>query len=138
HVGGPFCRGELLDGTVVRVPLWFSPVSLKQARNDWLIDPRGDAGVVFNKSFALAYAYYNKVDLPDELLETNFEDFDKDATVWRTQLYQLLQDRIELNFNRDNFRDELSPFQEFRKADFDASHHPGELTLFPEAVLGIF
>src|SRR5690606_11626539 len=35
-------------------------------------------------------------------------------------------------------RDELSPFQEYKKADFDAAHHVGELTLFPEAVLGIF
>src|SRR5690606_6153211 len=138
HIGWPFVRGKLTDGTLVRAPLLFFPVSLQQSRNDWIVEPRRDAGVVFNKSFALAYAYYNKVDLPDDLLETNFEDFDKDSTVWRTQLYQLLQDKIELNFNPDNFRDELTPFSEFRKADFDASHHVGELKLFPEAVLGIF
>lgn len=138
HIGWPFVRGKLMDGTLIRAPLLFFPVNLKQSRNDWIVEPRRDAGIVLNKSFALAYAYFNKVDLPDDLLETNFEDFDKDSTVWRTQLYQLLQDKVQLNFNPDNFRDELTPFAEFKKADFDASNHVGALTLFPEAVLGIF
>src|SRR5690606_28648388 len=38
----------------------------------------------------------------------------------------------------DNFRDELTPFAEFKKAALDVSNHVGALTLFPEAVLGIF
>src|SRR5690606_33348014 len=99
HIGWPFVRGKLMDGTLIRAPLLFFPVNLKQSRNDWIVEPRRDAGIVLNKSFALAYAYFNKVDLPDDLLETNFEDFDKDSTVWRTQLYQLLQDKVQLNFN---------------------------------------
>lgn len=138
HVGWPFIRGKLLDGTSIRAPLLFFPVTLGQVRNDWVLMPREDAGIVLNKSFALAYAFYNRVELPDELLDTNFEDFDSDSTVWRTQLYQLLQDKIELNFNPDNFRDELIPFEEFDKARFEEIHHPGEIKLFPEAVLGIF
>lgn len=138
HVGWPFIRGKLIDGTSIRAPLLFFPVSLIQVRNDWILAPREDAGIAFNKSFALAYAHYNKVELPDELLDTNFEDFDADSTVWRTQLYQLLQDKIELNFNPDNFRDELTPFEEFNKANFEEAHRPGEIKLFPEAVLGIF
>jgi len=138
HVGWPFIRGKLIDGTPVRAPLLFFPVTLVQVRNDWMLAPRRDAGIVLNKSFTLAYAYYNKVELADELLDTNFEDFDPDSTVWRTQLYQLLQDKIELNFNPDNFRDELISFEEFDKARFEEHHRAGEIKLFPEAVLGIF
>lgn len=138
HVGWPFIRGKLIDGTSVRAPLLFFPVNLVQVRNDWMLTPREDAGIALNKSFALAYAHYNRVELPDDLLETTFEDFDSDSTVWRTQLYQLLQDKIELNFNPDNFRDELIAFDEFDKARFEETHHAGEIKLFPEAVLGIF
>lgn len=138
HVGWPFVRGKLLDGTSVRAPLLFFPVNLIQVRNDWMLTPREDAGISFNKSFALAYAYYNRVELPDDLLDTTFEDFDTDSTVWRTQLYQLLQDKIELNFNPDNFRDELAPFEEFDKGTFEEIHRTGEIKLFPEAVLGVF
>lgn len=138
HVGWPFIRGKLADGTVVRSPLLFFPVQLVQVKNDWMLAPREDAGIAFNKSFGLAYAYYNKVELSDDLLETTFEDFSADSTVWRTQLYQLLKDKVELNFNPDNFRDELIPFEEFDKSGFEGAHRSGEITLFPEAVLGIF
>jgi DNA polymerase IIIc chi subunit len=138
HVGWPFIRGKLADGSLVRAPLLFFPVTLVQSRNDWMLVPREDAGIVFNKSFALAYAFYNKVELSDELLDTTFEDFSPDSTVWRTQLYQLLKEKVELNFNADNFRDELIPFEEFDKATFQESHRSGEIKLFPESVLGIF
>jgi MoxR-like ATPase len=72
------------------------------------------------------------------LLDANFEDFESDSTVFRTQLYQLLDGKIELNFNRENFRDELNTFEEFKREPFEQGHRNGELKLFPEAVLGIF
>lgn len=138
HVGWPFIRGKFTDGTLVRAPLLFFPVSLVLNNNDWVLQPREDAGISFNKSFLLAYAFYNKVELPEELLDTTFDDFDADSTVWRTELYQLLKDRIEINFNPDNFRDELIKFEEFKRETFEANHRQGEIKLFPEAVLGIF
>lgn len=138
HVGWPFVRGKFSDGTPARCPLLFFPVTLVQDGHHWVLQPREDAGITFNKSFLLAFAFYNKVKLEEELLETNFEDFEKDSTSFRTQLYQLLDGKIELNFNSENFRDELMPFQEFRKESFESKHRHGELKLFPEAVLGIF
>ncbi len=138
HIGWPFVRGKFSDGTFVRCPLLFFPVSLVQENNGWYLHLRQQAGITFNKSFLLAYAFYNKVALEEEMFDTSFEDFNTDSTVFRTQLYQLLKEKIEINFNPDNFRDELIPFQVFKKEEFDLKHRNGELKLFPEAVLGIF
>lgn len=138
HIGWPMIRGKFSDGTSVRCPLLYFPVSIVEENNHWVLQPREDAGVTLNKSFLLAYAFYNKVALPDELPETSFDDFDKDSTVFRTQLYQLLKDTLELNFNPDTFTDELTAFEEFKKEDFEQQHRDGELKLFREAVLGIF
>ncbi len=138
HIGWPFVRGKFSDGTLVRCPLLFFPVSLVQENNGWYLHLRQQAGITFNKSFLLAYAFYNKVSLEEDMLDASFEDFNPDSTVFRTELYQLLKEKIEINFNPDNFRDELIPFQQFKKEDFDLKHRNGELKLFPEAVLGIF
>lgn len=138
HVGWPFVRGKFSDGTMVRCPLLFFPVSLVQEGHHWVLQAREDAGITYNKSFLLAYSFYNKVKPEEDLLDSNFEDFDTDSTVFRTQVYQSIKDKIEINFNPDNFRDELIPFQKFKKEEFDEQHKNGEIKLFPEAVLGIF
>ncbi len=138
HIGWPFVRGKFSDGSSVRCPLLYFPVTILQEGQHWVLQLRKDAGITFNKSFLLAFAYYNQVKLEEELLDTNFEEFDTDSTVFRTQLYQLLRDKIEVNFNNENFQDELIAFTEFKKQAFQETHQIGELKLFPEAVLGIF
>ncbi len=138
HIGWPVVRGKFSDGTAVRCPLLYFPVSITQESSQWVLHLREDAGITFNKSFLLAYSFYNKVNLNNELIDTSFEDFDGDATVFRTQLYQLLKESVELNFNPDTFTDDLIPFHEFKKQEFEEQHHNGEIKLFPEAVLGIF
>lgn len=138
HVGWPFVRGKFSDGSLVRCPLLYFPVTIVQEGQHWVLQPRKDAGITFNKSFLLAYSFYNQVQPDEELLETSFEEFDTDSTVFRTQLYQALRDKVEINFNPENFHDELIPFQEFRRQPFDEGHQDGVLKLFPEAVLGIF
>ena len=138
HVGWPIIRGKFSDGTLVRCPLLYFPVTIVQENAQWVLNLREDAGLTFNKSFLLAYSFYNKTKLNDDLPDTSFEDFDKDSTVFRTQLYQLLKETVELNFNPDTFTDDLIPFQEFKKNEFDEQHKSGEIKLFPEAVLGIF
>src|SRR5688572_13853819 len=123
---------------MVRCPLLYFPVTIVQEGQHWVLHPRKDAGVTFNKSFLLAFSFYNQVKLDEDLLDTSFEEFDVDSRVFRTQLYQLLRDKIEINFNPDNFQDSLMPFHEFNKQSFEDAHHNGELKLYPEAVLGIF
>ncbi len=138
HIGWPFVRGKFLDGTLVRCPLLYFPISIIQENTQWVVTLREDAGISFNKSFLLAYSFYNKLKLSDDLADTSFEDFDRDSTAFRTQLYQLLNETVELNFNPDTFTDNLVPFEEFRKTEFEERHHAGEIKLHPEAVLGIF
>ncbi|MTI22988.1 DUF4011 domain-containing protein [Fulvivirga sp. RKSG066] len=138
YVGWPFVRGKLANGTPVRAPLLFFPVSLAAEGKFWKMYSRS-SGVMFNKSFLLAYAHFNGIKISDDFLDRNFEDFDDDSTVFRTSLYQLFKDSpVELNFNQDNFQDVLQKFEIFSKSDFESAHGEGQLKLYPEAVLGIF
>lgn len=139
HLGWPFARGKFIDGTSVRAPLLFFPVEIVLENNQWIIVPREDADITFNKSLLLAYSFYNKIQIEEFLLDETFEEADKDSTVFRTNLYQLLQkSSIDMHFNPDNYRDELAFFENFTQDEFATQHKNGELKLYPEAVLGIF
>jgi len=139
HVGWPFVRGKFSDGTLVRCPLLYFPVELKIENASWVLALREEAEVAFNKSFLLAFSFYNQVKANEELLDETFEERATDSTVFRTQLYQLLQKaNLSIHFNPDNYRDELIPFAPFKKEEFEEQHQTGGLKLFPEAVLGVF
>ncbi len=139
YIGWPFVRGKFSDDTLVRGPLLFFPIELTNKDNLWSLKLRKDVNITFNKSFLLAYSFFNQTPLDEDLLEITFNDFDRDSTVFRTQLYELLKNsNLEINFNQDNFIDELKPFKDFRKTDFESQEKTGSLKLFPEAVLGIF
>jgi AAA domain len=139
HVGWPFVRGKFADGTCVNGPLLFFPVELMMEKEKWILCPRADGEISFNKSFLLGYSFYNNVKTEEEILDETFEGVERDSMVFRTQLYQLLQKaKMEINFNADNYKDELQHFTPFTKVQFEEQHRNGELKLFPEAVLGIF
>ena len=138
YVGWPFVRGKFMNDTVVRCPLMFFPVTLDTTTDKWQLVLRQNVNVTLNKSFLLAYAYFNEVKLDEELLERVFDDFDKDSRVFRTSLYELFKEsNIELNFNQENFADRLFSFETFKKSDLE-NLPQGELKCYPEAVLGIF
>lgn len=139
HVGWPFVRGKFSDGTLVRCPLLFFPVELAVEGNDWVLRPRYEADITFNKSFLLGYSFYNKVAADEGLLEEDFEEFERDAGMFRISLYHLLQKAsVDIHFNPDTYHDELISFVNYKKDAFAEEHHNGQLKLFPEAVLGIF
>lgn len=139
HVGWPFVRGKFSDSTVVRCPLLFFPVQLTVDKNHWWLQFRADGEIFFNKSFLLAYSFYNKTGADENLLNETFEEVNTDSTSFRTALYNILQrSSVEVNFNRDNYQDELSAFAKYSKQEFEETHFAGQLKLFPEAVLGIF
>ncbi len=146
YVGFPIVQGKFADGTVVRAPLLFFPVTLatKPARfsetqeSKWHLRQR-DESVTLNRSFLLAYGHFNQTLIEDELLEKSFDDFDKDSLVFLTQLYEFLKTSpIELNFNQDLFQRQLVHFEKLTKPDLEQSEKNGELKLYPQAVLGIF
>ncbi|MCG8378476.1 MAG: DUF2075 domain-containing protein, partial [Proteobacteria bacterium] len=100
---------------------------------------RKDVNVTLNKSFLLAYAYYNDIGLDQELIEMVLTDFDKDATIFRTQLYELLKEsNIEIDFNKENFKDELVPFNSYPRSQMEKDLGDGKIRLEPQAVIGIF
>jgi hypothetical protein len=144
YIGWPFVQGKFGDGTLVRCPLMFFPVNLEQHQNkqygrQWVLSIRDEVSVSLNKSFLLAYAYYNDLPLDENLAEKSFDDFDQDSRIFRTSLYQLFKEsEMSLNFNQEIFVDKLQAFQEYTKKDLEASEKTGMLKLFPEAVLGIF
>ncbi|MEM7109296.1 MAG: AAA domain-containing protein, partial [Bacteroidota bacterium] len=139
YVGWPFVKGKFSDGTSIRCPLLFFPVSIEVRKEKWVMTPRKHEGITFNKAFFLAYAHYNQLSLHDDFLDRGFEDFDDDMTVFRTSLYQLLKESpVEINFNQENFQDSIKAFKAYKKEDFEKEHATGELKMFPEAVLGIF
>lgn len=139
YVGYPFVRGKLADGTVIHGPLIFFPVHLEQQGNKWVLVRRADESITLNRSFLMAYAYYNQYILPDAVLEHTLDEYDKDATVFRTQLYEWLRTSpLEINFNQELFTDQLQWFNTLKKTDLDKLERTGELKLYSEAVLGIF
>ena len=138
YVGYPFVKGKLNDGTVVRCPLLFFPVSLIQKNNEWILEKR-EADISLNRSFLLAYAHFNQQKVEDELLEQSFEDFSKNTLEFRTQLYEFLKESmLEINFNQELFTDKLIDFEKLTKTELEESERKGELKLYQQAILGIF
>lgn len=139
YVGWPFIKGKFSDGTPVRCPLIFFPVSIEKEGNEWFLSRREDVNITLNKTFFLAYSYYNDIKLDEEIIETVIDDYEKDDLAFRTQLYDLLKNsKVEINFNQENFSDELKTFKSYRKSEFEDKEKVGILKMFPEAVLGIF
>ncbi|MFY0601177.1 MAG: DUF4011 domain-containing protein [Cyclobacteriaceae bacterium] len=139
YVGWPFVQGKFADDTPVRAPLIFFPVQLELTQGKWNLKQREGVNVTFNKSFLLAYSYYNKVSLDEELIEKTLTDLDHDPLAFRTELYNILKSsNLEIDFNRDNFLDKLNSFKNFKKSELESLEKTGKLRLHPEAVLGIF
>ncbi len=139
YVGWPFIRGKFADGTMVSGPLLFFPVELLIRDKKWVLRQRDDVSITFNKSFLMAYSYFNKIVLEDEFVEQVFNGGEKDSKAFRTELYNILKESpVEIQFNQENFLDVLKKFEEFKKPEFERMQKPGELKLFPEAVLGLF
>jgi len=139
HVAWLFAHGKFIGGTPVRAPLILMPVELAKEDSHWVLRPSQDGVLSFNKALLHAYAFHQQVTLPPELSDEDFDDTDREPLAFLTHLYELLQRaHLEVNFNRDNFRDELVAFRDYRRQEFETSHENGELKLFPEAVLGVF
>ena len=139
YIGFPFVEGQLQDGSLVRAPLLFFPVQIAEKSGNWVLEQRSDAEISFNKSFLLAYSHYNKVQLSDEFLETDFAELSDNSRAFLTEIYELLKvSPLEINFNSALFEDKLQFFLNRKTEDFEFHTEAGQLKLEPHAVLGIF
>jgi len=139
YVGYPIIKGKFSDGTAIRCPLLFFPVTIVQkGAQIWQLQTR-DESITLNRSFLLAYSHFNQVQISDEFLEHSFEDFSKDSLEFRTQLYEFLKDSpLKIDFNKELFTNVLHYFEKQLKTDLDLFENNGELKLYSQAVLGIF
>ena len=127
YVGYPYVRGKMLDDTLVRAPLLFFPVELREEENHWMLYARQDVPISFNKSLLLAFSHYNTINFDEEFVNESFEEFPKEGKPFLTQLYHLLENSpLEINFNQANFEEKLNPFDSFTKATFDKQEKTGE------------
>lgn len=139
YLGYPFVHGKLVDGTTVRCPLLFFPVSIEIYEGQWVIQSRSNPVAQFNKSFLLAYAHYNQIALDKSLFEHQWEEIEEEPRVFLTNLYQLLKSSsLQVQFNQLLFEEKLQTFENYKKDQFEANFAAGILKLIPEAVLGIY
>lgn len=137
-VAWPFVRGYFADGTPVAAPLLFFPVELEEENRQWVLKPREEGQAIFNKTFLLAFAHFSGFELAEPLFDFSFEKASTDSRVFRTELYQLLKEHhLDIQFNQELFIDQLKPFTTLPKSA-KMPENAGELSLYPEAVLGIF
>lgn len=138
YIGWPFVVGKMADGTSVRCPLLFFPVDLEIHNAQWRISKRADEQIIFNKSFLLAYSFFNGVSLSDDFVDQTFEE-NGDAQEFRNALYALLKaSKLEINFNTELFENKLKHFHSYKREEFDTEFSNGIIRLENQAVLGIY
>lgn len=137
-VGWPFVEGKLANEQLIRCPLIFFPVTLVQDQHSWYMSKTAGEQAFLNKAFLLAYAHAQGKELDQEWLEKPLEEFSRNPTEFRTQLYHYLNEGLTLNFNQELLEDKLDFFPAFDKATFAAEQKTGLLKLKPYAVLGQF
>ncbi|WP_339925841.1 AAA domain-containing protein [uncultured Cyclobacterium sp.] len=137
-VGWPFVEGKLLNGQLTRCPLVFFPVELILEDKTWYLRKSVGELPFLNPSFLLAYSQAVGKPFDAEWLEASLEDFNKDPMGFRTDLYQLLKNQIELNFSREIYKDQLEFFPDNTRDFFEENFDVGLLKLKPYAILGQF
>lgn len=139
YVGWPFVEGKFNEGTLFRAPLCFFAVRLYQEGKYWYIGLKKDVNISFNKSLLLAFVHYNQIEVPEEWVEYSFDDYDKDATAFRNQLYeQINQTALNIPFSRDFYADKLEGFTQLNRDQMHSAYEQGEMQLKMQAVLGLF
>ena len=63
YVGWPFIKGKFIDDTIIRCPLIFFPITLEIKEGVWVCNLKKNVNITLNKTFLLAHAHYNKINL---------------------------------------------------------------------------
>lgn len=138
YVGWPFVVGKFKNGSSTRCPLLFFPVNLSQKNGFWRLEKRTDENVCFNKSFLLAYSFFNETPLQEDFIETVFED-DNDSQVFRNELYAILKSSpVDINFSSELFENKLKNTINYKKNEFESEYKTGVLKLENTANFGIY
>lgn len=139
YLGWPYVTGKISNELTVRCPLLFFPIELSKSSTHWELSLKTEEAINFNKTFILAYSFYNQITIPDEVLEYNFDEFCGDVQEFKNKLYNFIQNQeLKINFNQELYNEHLSSFLNYKKDDLNHQQGIGELKLSSNAVLGIF
>ncbi|WP_200974270.1 AAA domain-containing protein [Echinicola sp. 20G] len=134
----PFVEGKLANDQLIRCPLLFFPVKLELEGREWQIKKKSGDQPFINKAFLLAYAQANQQVLKKEWWENALENFSKEPTPFRTELYQYLKKELSLNFTQELFENKLEEFKDTNRSTSEENWKTGILELKPYAILGQF
>ncbi|GHB43455.1 AAA domain-containing protein [Mongoliitalea lutea] len=139
YLAWPYVEGKLLNGQLVRAPLLLLPVELNAENKQWVLQVSGDAELMFNSAFFLAYQqasglvlnldWIKQLELPESY--TDFQDF-------INQLYATLKDRIEIQFTSGIYEQRIQTFPTSGKTLDQERFQLGKLSIKPYAVLSQF
>ncbi len=138
YVAWPFVEGKLQNGQIIRAPLIYFPVRLMKDESNWYLKKKAGDQPFINKSFLLAYSHALGKPFNKEWFENALEDFSKDPTQFRTDLYHYLKKELTLNFTQELFEDKVEEFLETDREQSEKSWKEGILQLKPFALLGQF
>lgn len=138
-IAWPYIEGKLINEQLIRGPLLLLPVELKLDKNQWVLEKGEDAQPMLNPAFVLAYqhalgqtmtsAWSKSIQLPE--VYTDVHDF-------LNQLYQLINDQLEINFTSGIYEKSLQRFPVSSKSLDQERFQTGKLTLKPFALLAQF
>jgi superfamily I DNA and/or RNA helicase len=139
YIGWPYVEGKLLNGTPVRAPLIFFPVSLSKTEKFWQLIPRKEVAINLNKSLFLAYSFYSDQSISDDFLEMDMRDFDPDFNSFVSHLFQYLKDSpVQFQFSSEIFEKSPKEFISYQKDKYSKIYDEGALKVIDYGVLGLF
>ncbi len=142
YIGYPFVTGKFLNNQIVKAPLLLFKINILKLEQDWVIESEGEANdtITFNKTFLLAYSYFNQKKIDQKIFDYNFKDLKfEDGLTFLTALYNLIKTLdIKLDFNSQTFECELLPFKNETRKDYQSKFIQGALKIQPEALIGLF
>ncbi|UJP64625.1 AAA domain-containing protein [Mongoliitalea daihaiensis] len=139
YLAWPYVEGKLLNGQLVRAPLLLLPVELNSENKRWVLNVTGDAELMLNTSFFLAYQQASGLVLNlDWIKQLELPESYTDLQEFINQLYAVLKDRVEINFTNTIYEQNIHSFPTSGKFLDQERLQLGKLSIKPYAVLSQF
>lgn len=136
-VGYPFVECQSIEGTYLRAPLLLHPCRLERTKNPlygWALSTEEDNRPVFNETLLLALQKFNHTFIPDEFLELEKEQEEKNLVSWCIDYFKKHNIPLKIDDEQDSTTLE---FPEYKLSEIPEMEK-GYLYLKNFAVLGIF
>lgn len=136
YLAWPFVEGKLINGQILRAPLFLMPVSLERKKGDWIL--KSENFWQWNPAFLLAYRHAYKNEIDTESLDAALQDISDDPTEFRTQITKILSENFSIQLSSTLFEDQITAFPSSQISIDQDRFEEGKLALRTYAVLGQF